>query len=261
LAWLGIGTAEETSSGAKRQPALKKILPFVDGNGLVFVQPGASDGAIPTNPHAAFDHNVLELIELSPVGAVPGTPAYQDALGRLRSSHQVYPDAEHHDGFVTVRTLATRPCFRPNNLDALLAGAIDVERLETNASIFDRYVSSLPMTLRGKAEAFRAAVAGRPTHHRKHHGVVAADAAHILFLVPGAGAHPGIPGNYLHGAVLQLGADRSTSTWAVHVHDRDDGAALLDVPTLAAALAAMQDVIASAPFHLSELAALGFRPN
>lgn len=216
---------------------------------------------MPHNPHAAFDHNVLEMIEHSPVGAVPGTPAYQDALDRLRSSHQVYPDAEHHDGFVTVRALSARPCFFPNNLDALLAGAIDVDGLETNARIFDRYVSSLAPALRPKAEGYRNAVVGRTTHHRKHNGVVAADAVHILFLVPGAGAHPGIPGNYLHGAVLQVGPDRSSSSWAVHVHDRDDGAALFDTTTLPAALAMLQEVIASAPFHLSELGALGFRPN
>lgn len=216
---------------------------------------------MPHDPHAAFDHNVLEMIDHSPVGAVPGTPVYQDALDRLRASHQVYPDAEHQGGFVTVRALSTRPCFYPNNLDALLSGAIDVDGLEPNASIFDRYVSSLPAALRPKAEAFRPAVAGRPTHHRKHNGVIAPDAVHILFLVPGAGSHPGITGNYLHGSVLQLGADRETSGWAVHVHDRDDGAAMFDTPTLAAALGILQEVIASAPFHLSELDALGFRPN
>jgi hypothetical protein len=216
---------------------------------------------MPHNPHAAFDHSVLELIEHSPIGAVPGTPAYQDALDRLRASHQVYPDAEHHDGFVTVRALSTRPCFHPNNLDALLAGAIDVDGLESNASIFDRYVSSLAPELRNKAETFRVAVAGRPVHHRKHNGVIAPNAVHILFLIPGSGAHPGIPGNYLHGAVLQIGAERSNSTWAVHVHDRDDGAALFDTTSLATALATLQEVIASAPFHLSELGSLGFRPN
>lgn len=216
---------------------------------------------MPHDPHAAFDHSVLEMIEQSPVGAVPGTPAYQDALGRLRASHQVYRDAEHHDGFVTVRALSTRPCFHANNLEALLAGAIDVDALEPNASIFDRYVAALPANVRAKAETFRSTVAGRPIHHRKHGGVVAPDAVHTLFLVPGAGPHPGIPGNYLHGLVLQMGANRAEGGWAVHLHDRDDGAAMFDAPSLAVALEKLQEVLASAPFHLSELGALGFRQN
>ena len=216
---------------------------------------------MPSDPHAVFDHNVLDLIDNSPVGAVPGTPAYQDALGRLRASHQVFPDADHHDGYVTVRALSARPCFHANNLDALLAGAIDVDALESNASIFNRYLAALPVALRAKAETFRANVAVRPVHHRKHGGVVAPDAVHTLFLTPGAGAHPGIPGNYLHGSVLQLGADRATSTWAVHLHDCDDGAAMFESATLAEALAKLQEVIASAPFHLNELGAIGFRSN
>lgn len=213
------------------------------------------------DPHAAFDHNVLEMIEHSPVGAVPSTPAYQDAIGRLRKSHQVYPDAEHAAGFVTVRALSTRPSFHADNLEAVIAGTVAIDALESNSSIFDRYVASLPAALRNKAESFRSTVAGRPVHHRKHHGVIAPDAVHSLFLVPGAGAHPGIPGNYLHGSLLQLEDDRALSRWAIHVHDRDDGAALFNTPQLAEALAKMQDVIASAPFHLSELEALGFRPN
>jgi hypothetical protein len=179
----------------------------------------------------------------------------------LRASHQVYRDAQHHDGFVTVRALSTRPCFHAANLDALLSGAIDVDALESNASIFDRYVAALPVALRMKAESYRSTVVGRSVHHRKHGGVIAADAVHTLFLVPGAGAHPGIAGNYLHGSVLQLGADRVSGGWAVHLHDCDDGAAMYDAPTLADALAKLQEVIASAPFHLTELGALGFRSN
>ena len=216
---------------------------------------------MPLDPHAAFDHNVLELIEQSPVGAVPGTPAYRDALGRLRASHQVYPDADHKDGYVTVRSLSARPCFRADNLDALIGGAIDADALESNASIFDRYVAALPAGLRAKAEGHRLVVAGRPAHHRKHGGVIAHDPVHSLFLVPGAGAHPGIPGNYLHGSMLQLGADPDAGGWSVHIHDSDDGAAMCDVPTLADALAKLQEVIESAPFHLNELGALGFRAN
>ena len=214
---------------------------------------------MPHDPQAEFDHNVLEMIEHSPVGAVPRTPAYQDAVGRLRSSHQIYPSADHPDGFVTVRSLSTQACFHASNLDAWVAGTIDAAALEPNASIFTRYVAALPAGLRGKAESHRLLVATRPVHHRKHGGVVAHDPVHTLFLVPGAGAQPGIPGNYLHGALLQLGADFATGGWSVRLHDRDDYAARCDAPTLPEALAKLQEVIASAPFHLNELDALGFR--
>ena len=213
---------------------------------------------MPQDPHAEFDHSVLDLIERSPAGAVPTTPAYQDALGRLHASHQIYHDADHADGFVTVRSLATRPCFHANNLDALINGEIEPDALEPNATIFDRYVASLPEALRAKAESFRLRVAGRPAHHRKHGGVIARDPVHTLVLVPGAGAHPGIPGNYLHGSLLQLTADPVAGGWGVHLHDSDDDVATCDVPTLADALAKLQEVIASAPFHLNELRALGF---
>ena len=216
---------------------------------------------MPPDPHAAFDHSVLDLIEHSPVGAVPSTPSYQDALGRLRAAHQVYPDADHPKGFVTVRSLATRPIFHAGNLDAWMAGTIEAEALESNASIFDRYVAALPAAFRAKAEGLRLVVAGRPAHHRKHGGVIAHDPVHTLFLVPGAGPAPGIPGNYLHGSILQLGADPVTGGWAIHVHDSDDGAALCDLPTLPEALAKFQEVISSVPFHLSELDAWGFRSN
>ena len=212
------------------------------------------------DPPAAFDHNVLDLIERSPTGAVPGTPLYRDALERLRASQQVYPDADHAEGYVTARSLAARPCFHAKNLDALIAGAIDPDALESNAGIFDRYVASLPPALRAKAEAFRLVVAGRPAHHRKHGGVIAHDPVHTLILVPGAGAHPGIPGNYLHGSLLQLSLEPDAG-WSLHLHDRDDDAASCDVPTLREALEKLQEVIASAPFHLSELDALGFRRN
>src|SRR5471030_988370 len=103
------------------------------------------------NPHAHFDENVLDIIEHSPVGAVPNTPSHQDALGRLHASHQVYADADHKDGHVTARALARRPGFHASNLAALLAGAIDVTALESNESIFDRYLQSLPVERRAKA--------------------------------------------------------------------------------------------------------------
>ena len=216
---------------------------------------------MPHDPHAAFDQNVLDLIEQSPVGAVPATPSYQDAVTRLLHARQIYPDADHKNGYVTARSLGTRPCFHASNLDALIAGEIDATALEPNAGIFERYVAALPIALRAKAESRRITVAGRPAHHRKHGGVIALDPVHTLFLVPGAGPNPGIPGNYLHGSLLQLGADPTTGGWAVHLHDSDDGAAMCDVATFAEGLDKLQEVIASAPFHLDELGALGFRSN
>ena len=216
------------------------------------------------DPNAQFDHSVLDLIEHSPIGAVPATPSYQDALKRLHAAHQVYHSADHKGGHVTARSLALLPVFHAKNLDALVAGQIDAGALESNASIFDRYVQSLPAALRSRAEGLRAMVAGKPAQHRaKHVGdlkVVAHDPVHTLFLVPGTGPHPGVPGNYLHGSALQLSA-AANSAWAVHLHDSDDGAAMCDLPTMAAALAKLQEVLASAPFNLNELAALGFRFN
>jgi hypothetical protein len=98
-------------------------------------------------------------------------------------------------------------------------------------------------------------VAGKPAHHRsKHDGAVIHDPVHSLFLVPGAGTHPGLPGNYLYGFVHEI----NPGAWTVHLHDSDDGAAKLDASNQAEALAKLQEVIASAPFHLSELEALGF---
>jgi hypothetical protein len=216
---------------------------------------------MPHDPHAEFDHAVLDLIDHSPVGAVPRTPSYQHAIERLRMSHQIYPDADHGDGFVTVRSLTTRACFHAENLESWIAGKIEAAALESNAAIFNRYVAALPATLRTKAETMRVLVAGRPALHRKHGGMLAIDPVHTLLLVPGAGPHPGIPGNYLYGSLLQLGADPAKDGWSIHLHDRDDGAAMCDAASLAEASAKLQEVIASAPFHLSELDALGFRLN
>jgi hypothetical protein len=213
---------------------------------------------MPHNPHAPFDESVLDLIEHSPVGAVPNTPSHQDALARLAASHQVYPDADHKNGHVTARSLARRPSFHAHNLDVLIAGAIDATALESNAGIFDRYVASLPAEWRAKAESVRALVAGRPAHHRKHGDAIAHDPVHTLFLVPGAGPHVGLPGNYLYGSVLQL-STVADSAWALHLHDSDDGAALFDAPSMTEALAKLEELLASAPFHLSELEALGFQ--
>jgi hypothetical protein len=216
------------------------------------------------DPNAHFDATVLEMIEHSPVGAVPSTPSYQDALNRLRAAHKVYADADHKDGHVTARSLARLPNFHAGNLDALVAGSIEPATLESNFSIFDRYVQSLPAPLRGRAEGFRAKVAGRPVLHRKHHAggdrpAAVHDLVHSLFLVPGAGPHPGIPGNYLFGSVMELGAGSTQGAWAVQVHDSDDGAAVFSAAGLQPALSKLQEVLDSAPFNMNELAGLEFR--
>lgn len=213
------------------------------------------------NPNSQFDQTVLDMIEHSPIGAVPVTPAYQDAIKRLYASHQAYPDADHKNGHVTARSLSKLPSFYAANLDAVAAGQVSVEELEPNAKIFDRYVQSLPAAFRARAEGFRLTVAGKVAHHRAKHGgeAVHHDPVHTHFLVPGAGPHPGLPGNYLHGSAFQVGADAATSKWAVHVHDSDDGVALYDAPNMADALAKLQELLASAPFNMNELEALGFR--
>jgi hypothetical protein len=212
------------------------------------------------DPNAEFDHAVLDKIELSPIGAVPTTPAYQDALNRLHAAQQVYAHADHKGGHVTARSLAGLPIFHAHNLDAFIAGQISDEALEPNASIYDRYVASLPAAVRARAEGLRVMVIGKPAQHRaKHDGTVVHDPLHMLFLVPGAGPHPGLPGNYLHGALFHVGADDATGAWVVQVHDSDDGACEFRAPARAAALAKIQEVLESAPFHLSELEALGFR--
>lgn len=213
---------------------------------------------MPHDPHEQFDHAVLDIIEHSPIGAVPHTPAYQDAVKRLYASHQAYADADHKDGHVTARSLAKLPLFHAKNFEELVSGQIAPESLESNASIYSRYVQSLPEARRAKAESHRLAVIGKAVHHRAKHGHEAFhDPVHSLFLVPGAGPHPGLPGNYLHGSVFQMSADGKS--WAVHVHDGDDGDALAQADSLADALAKTQEVLASAPFHLSELEALGFK--
>ncbi len=212
-----------------------------------------------TDPNAEFDHAVLDKIDLSPIGAVPTTPAYQDALRRLYAAQQVYASADHKGGHVTARSLAQLPFFHAHNLADFIAGKITDDALETNASIYDRYVQSLPIDRRARAEKQRVMVIGKAIHHRAKHGVAAVhDPLHTLFLVPGAGPHPGLPGNYLHGAVFHVG-DEATGAWVVQVHDSDDGASVFQSPKLAEALAKLQEVLASAPFHLNELEALGFQ--
>lgn len=211
-----------------------------------------------SSPDAEFDHAVLDKIEASPVGAVPVTPAYQDALRRLYAARQVYPSAEHKGGHVTARSLQGRPSFHATNLEALLAGEIADEALEPNASIYSRYVASLPPALQARAESLRTMVIGKPVLHRVKHGHAAVhDPLHTLFLVPGAGPHAGLPGSYLHGAVFHVG-DEATGQWVVHVHDSEDGVSHFGTAQLEDALAKLQEVLESAPFHLAELDALGF---
>ncbi|NBR08166.1 MAG: hypothetical protein EBT98_00770 [Opitutaceae bacterium] len=214
------------------------------------------------NPHANFDQTVIEMIEHSPVGAVPVTPAYQDALKRIYAANRAYANADHKDGHVTARSLAALPLFHAGNLTELLAGQIAPEALEANSRIFDRYVQSLPAARRAKAESYRLTVAGRVAHHRAKHGIAAAhDPVHTLILVPGTGPHPGLPGNYLYGSVFQVGADAASSPWGLYLHDSDDGAARFDAPTMAEVLTKLQEVLESAPFNMNELETLGFRLN
>lgn len=229
---------------------------------LVSVRPGAINEPMPQDPNAQFDQTVLGMIEHSPTGAVPMTPSYQDALKRLYASHQVYADADHANGHVAARSLAQRPHFHANNLEALMAGQIEPASLEANGSIFDRYVRSLPAAAQTRAESFRLTVAGKAAHHRaKHVGpdkiAAAPDPMHTLFLVPGAGPHPGLPGNYLYGAVVES-RPGSARPWSVHLHDSDDGDAVFETTSMAEALAKVAEVRESAPFALSELGALGF---
>ena len=215
------------------------------------------------DPNAHFDSTVLEMIEHSAVGAVPVTPSYQDALKRLYAAHKVYADADHKDGHVTARSLGRLPSFHASNLAEVMAGAIDAAALEGNPGIFDRYVQSLPAAVRARAEGFRLKVVGRPVLHRKHAGADKAHAAHdlthSLFLVPGAGPHPGIPGNYLFGSVFQTGTEAAPGPWAIQVHDSDDGAAVFDAAGMGEAFAKLQELLDSAPFTIGELEGLGFR--
>jgi hypothetical protein len=212
-----------------------------------------------SNPHAQIDQTVLDLIEHSSTGVVPHTPAYQDALVRLRAAHQVYVSADHKNGFVSVRSLAALPSFYAQNLESFLTGGCDVTALESEASIYSRYVKSLPVALHAAAEERRASVVAKRTQHRvKHGGEVVQDPAHTIFLIPGAGPNPGLPGNYLYGSLLQTSLDAAQGDWALHVHDREDGAALCTVGTQAAGFEKLQEVLASSPFLIGELESLGF---
>jgi hypothetical protein len=203
---------------------------------------------------------VLDLIEHSPTGAVPRTPAYDEAIAHLRATQQVYASADHKDGHVTARSLARLPLFHAANLPEFIAGSLDAAALEPNHAIFDRYLQSLPPLQRSRAEGFREKVSGRPIHHRqKFVPGQPADLLNTLFLVPGAGPQPGLPGNYLHGALTEFHDAKHPRPWCLHLCDSSNDSALLDLASLPEALAKLQEVLDSAPFHLSELEALGFR--
>ena len=210
------------------------------------------------DPAAQLEQTILDMIEHSPVGAVPHTPTYRDALARLLASHQVYPSADHKDGYVTVRSLAALPAFYAENFEAFATGGASAEQLEADASIYARYVGSLPAALQARAESARTTVVARKTQHRARHGVPAAqDPAHTLFLVPGTGPHPGLPGNYLYGSLYQKSVE-ANSAWGIYLHDAEDGVARCELPDRAAALERFREVLASAPFQLAELEVLGF---
>lgn len=213
---------------------------------------------MPPDTLSEFEHSVLQTIEQSANGMLPMTPAYQDALKRLLAGRQVFLHADHKGGYVSARSLASLPSFYAHNLEARIAGQVGDEALEPNVSIYDRYVQSLPAALRPAAEARRVAVLGRPVHHRlKPGGAVIHDPLHTVFLVPGAGDHPGWPGNYLTGQVCHTNAE-AAEAWRVDVRDSEDGWSAYTSATEADAWTTLQDLLASAPFHLAELEALGF---
>lgn len=216
---------------------------------------------MPQDPNAQFDQSVMEMIEHSPIGAVPHTTSYVESLTRLYAAHQVYPSADHKGGHVTARSLSGQPVFAASNLDAFAEGKLEPEALEPNAAVFDRYLAWLPPASRPRAESVRLKVTGKPVHHRKHHGEGAHahhDPVHSLFLVPGAGPHHGLPGNYLYGSIFQSGGS-SAGSWAIHLHDTDDGASFFQAPDLKAALGKLHELLETAPFHLGELEDFGFK--
>jgi len=207
---------------------------------------------------------VLDIIEQSPVGAVPRTPAHQDAMRRLQDAHQVYASADHPDGFATSRVLATLPFFWAENLEDVLKGKVPVAELESDESIFNRYIDSLPDELKKVAEEGRGHVIERRQQHRTHKGEDDVhDPMHTLLMMPGVGLNPGMSGNYLFGSLVQTeGTDEDLSgAWQIHLHDRDDGAAICEMASVEAALEKAEEVMVSAPFLLSELSALGFQLN
>ena len=213
-------------------------------------------------PHAAltaFDQTVLDLIEQSPTGSVPRTPTYDESIARLEAAQQVYQSSDYEDGHVTARSLARRPHFVAAGLLELAAHPDDRTSIEANASVFARYAGSLPAALRARAEPFRLAAVGHAVHHRlKAGGVLARDPLHSIFLVPGAGLRLGPPGNYLLGAIDEVPPAEAPAHFLIRILDADTVAAGCALPGLAEALGRLEEVLGSAPFHLSELESLGF---
>lgn len=211
------------------------------------------------DPRASFDQTVLDLIDHSPIGAVPHTPTYDEAIKRLLAAQKIYRSADHKDGYTTARSLSRLSSFHAANWESFVRGEIDDELLEPNSSVFNRYVASLVPDQQKRAEAYRSRSAGKPVMHRGRQGAVFHDPIHALFLVPGSGPNGGLPGNYLHGSLIQLGPDPRNSAWAVDVHDADDSVALYDATNLSDAAAKLTEILESAPFFLWELEVLGFR--
>ena len=215
---------------------------------------------MPHNPHEQFDHSILDLIEHSPIGAVPphSHPSEMPSSGFMPPTRSMRAPIGRM-GTSLARSLARLPSFHAQNLGDLIAGRIGPEAIEANNGIFDRYLQSLSAERRAKAEPRRLAVAGRPVHHRPHHhgGTIAHDPVHSLFLVPGGGPHPGLPGNYLYGSLYETG--KEAQPWALGIHDNDDGTAVFEGPSLPDTLAKLQETLDSAPFTMDELEALGYR--
>lgn len=214
---------------------------------------------MPHAPLTPFDQQVLDMIEHSPVGAVPRTPTYDESLKRLQAAQQAYHSSDYKDGYVTARSLSKLPVFVAAGLLELDAHPEDHSKLEANNAVFDRYVASLPAALRPKAEALRLQVSGKAIHHRpKAGGVSVRDPLHSLFLVPGAGPQPGLPGNYLRGSIDEFHDAAHVLRWRIQVMDSDTDASVCLLDSLPEALVRLRELLDCVPFHLSELEALGF---
>ena len=206
-----------------------------------------------------FDLTVLDQIDHNATGSVPRTPTHDESITRLVAAQQVFHSSDYKDGYVTTRSLARQPLFVATGLQELAAHPEDHSQLESNLAVFDRYVASLPEAQRARAETFRLNTAGRPIHHRpKASGAAVRDPLHSIFFVPGAGPKPGLPGNYLRGSIDETQDAAHQTRYRIQVLDSDTDAAVCELPSLAAALAQLRDLIESAPFHLSELEGLGF---
>ncbi len=214
---------------------------------------------MPHAPLTPFDHQVLDMIEHSPIGAVPRTPTYDESLKRLQAAQQVYHSSDYKDCHVTARSLAKLPVFVAAGLLELDQHPEDHSKLEGNNPVYDRYVASLPAALRTKAEALRLQVSGKVIHHRpKAGGVSVRDPLHSLFLVPGAGPQPGLPGNYLRGTIDEFHDAAHVVRWRIQVMDTDTDAAACLLDSLPEALVRLRELLDCVPFHMSELEALGF---